>query len=1113
MSMKIKAEKTKMKKDYKNIRASVIVPVYNAANTLQECLNSILNQTMTDFEVICIDDGSSDSSWNILNSYANKDSRIRVIRQKNSGPGLARNHGIDLALGEYLFFVDADDYIKPEMLETVCDIGQRQDADIVLFDGDRFDTVTGKRIPTKHFLRHDLLPKDTDVFSIQDCPETIFQISSPQPWGRAYCRKFVTEHSLHFSNLPNSEDLSFTYSCIAVATKITFSTQKFYRYRVGQATNLESSKDAHPSCFVEAYLELANWLAEKNLLELCKKSFGIRFISSIIHSIKTINSENARQAICQRLLEADVVQLHVLDQSNAFYNNNQEARQIHHLLQNFQKESTNIPQISVIIPVFNVEKYLVECLESLLEQSAQNFEILCIDDGSTDSSAEILTLYSRLDSRIRVISGNHHGAAEARNRGIDLARGKYLYFMDSDDLAADTLLEKAYTAAVNTAADIVVFDAFLLDDKTKKVSLPDHCFRKELIPSGKSVFSVVDVHKHIFQLFNPAPWTKFFKRDYIIQKQLRFQDLPNSNDTYFVQMALALANRITTLNERLYFYRVGIAGNLQSKKDQAPDCIIDVYLSTRQKLMNEGIWSLCEGSWVNEFISVMCFSLKTLSQRDAYRKIYERLMSPEVASLNILDHDETYYQDLGRCKMLKDFLSSPIKFADANERDTRMLISGNVIDPIVSVIIPVYNVENYLSDCLLSIKKQTLKNIEIICVDDGSKDNSLAICCQAAKEDSRISVLLQKNSGLSAARNAGIKIAQGRYLYYIDSDDLLESDALQFLVETMEENELDYVFFGGKTFYETEDLRTEHKNYTDYYRYSASCTEPTCGSNLFDLLNRHNEFRAQACMQMVKADLIHSNNILFYDGIAHEDELYTLEVLLRSQRCMAIPEQLYLRRIREDSIITSSSSITRLLGHLVCYAESIRLQEQFTLTGVQYAAIYQMQGRFIYHIRKNYFALPWEERLWIYAFCTGPQRCIYNTLVGLFNSAKTNGGTFSAIQDKRLNDHDTALRYAQEELAKDRTRLNDHDTALKYAQEALAESSIRLNDHDAALCYAQKDLLQTSIRLNDHDAALSYLQADITRINKEVTEIQSSPAKALGRLLMSLARKIKSLSK
>ena len=74
---------------------------------------------MTDFEVICIDDGSSDNSWNILNSYANKDSRIRVIRQKNSGPGLTRNHGIDLALGEYLFFVDADDYIKPEMLETV----------------------------------------------------------------------------------------------------------------------------------------------------------------------------------------------------------------------------------------------------------------------------------------------------------------------------------------------------------------------------------------------------------------------------------------------------------------------------------------------------------------------------------------------------------------------------------------------------------------------------------------------------------------------------------------------------------------------------------------------------------------------------------------------------------------------------------------------------------------------------------------------------------------------------------------------------------------------------------------------------------------------------------
>ena len=117
-----------------------------------------------------------------------------------------------------------------------------------------------------------------------------------------------------------------------------------------------------------------------------------------------------------------------------------------------------------------------------------------MDDGSTDGSIDLLTLYSRLDSRIKVFFGENEGAAVQRNRGIDASVGEYLYFMDSDDMAVDTLLEKTYTTAKNADADIVVLNAFILNEATQTIEQPTHCFRKAHVPLEKSVFSVFSMN-------------------------------------------------------------------------------------------------------------------------------------------------------------------------------------------------------------------------------------------------------------------------------------------------------------------------------------------------------------------------------------------------------------------------------------------------------------------------------------------------------------------------------------------------------------------------------------------------------------------------------------------
>lgn len=1031
-----------------NVKVSIIIPVYNASKTLSECLDSILNQTMQEFEAICIDDGSADDSWEILTAYALKDSRIRIIHQENQGPGKTRNHGLELATGDYIIFVDSDDYIKPMALESICRAGDVQDADIVLYDGDKFDAVTRKRIRTTHFLRMDLLPKDLEIVSVQDCPETIFQLTSSAPWSRAVRRELIEREKLCFSDLQNSEDLFFSFSAMATAERIAFVPQKLYMYRVGQTTNVESGKVKAPVDFVEAYLEIYRKLAKKSLFELCKKSFGLRFCSSIIHAIRTIDSESARKEICERLCDEDVTQMHVLDQSDAFYGNSREARQVHYLLRDYRKNPITTPKVSVIIPVFNVEKYLEDCLESLLNQTMPDFEVLCMDDGSTDNSRNLLILYSRLDSRIKVFLGNNEGAAVQRNRGIDASVGEYLYFMDSDDMAVDTLLEKTYSAAIRANADVVAFDINALDMQTGKLQGQKYCFRKANAPVGKSVFSVVDAPDRIFQISNPSPWTKLVRREFVLRKHLRYQNLQNTNDAFFAHMSMALADRITLLDKQLYIYRIGMTSNIQSKKEKEPECAVEAYMAIYHRLVEERIFTLCEKSWVAELLAIICFTLKTVSSRQAYKKLYQRLCQPDVAATGYLAHKEDFYPDRYHYELVKKFLDSPIKFADVDERDAKVLIPGNCQNPVVSVIIPVYNVEEYLSDCLTSIQNQTLKDIEIICVDDGSTDSSLSILCQAAEEDPRLHIMVQKNSGLSAARNTGIQAARGKYLYYLDSDDMLEPDALQFLIDTVEDNDLECILFGGKAIYESEELLEKHGEYSDYYRYKEACTDPMAGADLLVLLKNVKEYHASACMQLAKTELIRNNNIHFYDGIVHEDNLYTLEVLLHSRRCMAIPEQLYLRRVRENSIMTATVSVANFIGYLICYTETLKLMDKFDLTSPQCNAIYQIQNMMMDHIGKNYWALSVDERLWIPTYCTSSQRCVYQTLTNLLIRAKNLDNAVPAdnAQNKRLNDHDTALRYAQEELAVNRNRLNDHDTALKHAQMELAELRLELHN-------------------------------------------------------------------
>ena len=190
--------------------------------------------------------------------------------------------------------------------------------------------------------------------------------------------------------------------------------------------------------------------------------------------------------------------------------------------------------ISVIIPVYNVEKYLCECLDSILNQTFQDFEIICVDDGSTDETLEILKNYKNKDERVFVLQQHHSGAAEARNNGIRLARGKYIQFLDSDDYFEQTMLEELYNHAEKSGADLTVCSAKTVNDNEEVTESGNPLWPLYLdkVPLNR-LFSPENYPNDIFDLFCVVPWNKLIRRDLVTNNNLKFQNLSSSNDVAF----------------------------------------------------------------------------------------------------------------------------------------------------------------------------------------------------------------------------------------------------------------------------------------------------------------------------------------------------------------------------------------------------------------------------------------------------------------------------------------------------------------------------------------------------------------------------------------------------
>ena len=222
--------------------------------------------------------------------------------------------------------------------------------------------------------------------------------------------------------------------------------------------------------------------------------------------------------------------------------------------------------------------------------------------------------------------------------------------------------------------------------------------------------------------------------------------------------------------------------------------------------------------------------------------------------------------------------------------------------PKISVIIPCYNVENYIGECLDSVINQTFEDVEILCINDGSTDNTLSILEGYAKKDNRIKIFSQKNQGLSASRNLGLDKSKGDYIFFLDSDDYIELTTFEELLKHTEEMDLDVIIFKLRNF----DDETKKEMYDKYY--TMPFLKNIVGENVFDynaLKYKILRLSVTAPGKLFKHELI--KDLRFPVGLIFEDNPFFLEVMFKAKRVFFLDEFFYNRRVHQDSITNSST--------------------------------------------------------------------------------------------------------------------------------------------------------------------------------------------------------------
>lgn len=254
--------------------------------------------------------------------------------------------------------------------------------------------------------------------------------------------------------------------------------------------------------------------------------------------------------------------------------------------------------LSVVSPVYNGAKYLEPFLRSVQQQSFSHFELIMVDDGSTDSSIEIIKTYQKKDSRIHLIEQNHKGAGSARNFGLSRAKGQYIIFLDCDDWFSEDFFKTMIDRIEADQSDIAICEFFIYNQQTGEME-------KSAIPETGN--QKIERTNLVFDIFAPNPWTKLYRISFLKKNKLLFQEIPSCNDWSFAYTSLACAEKISVIRKPLVYYRTKTTTSISSYRYKRTKDIVWAIKHLRQELKSRALFSQYKEGFARKSISLLVY--------------------------------------------------------------------------------------------------------------------------------------------------------------------------------------------------------------------------------------------------------------------------------------------------------------------------------------------------------------------------------------------------------------------------------------------------------------------------------------------------------------------------
>ncbi|MCL1987797.1 MAG: glycosyltransferase [Firmicutes bacterium] len=453
-------------------KVSVIIPCYNAERFMAMCLQSVLNQTLTNIEIICVDDGSTDSTLTILRDFEQKDSRVTVITQQNQYAGVARNAGMAIAKGEYLYFLDSDDFIEPTMLAKMVAKCEEDNADICLCQSVAYDLATGKIVENQN-IQKDKIFSQKMPFSSIDAPNFIFVIGGVVPWNKLFRAEFVKQHKIKFQPLKRSNDVFFSSATLALAERITIVDEFLCNRHINLSTSLQGTYEDDSFTFYHAVTAVKNFLIEQNLYNQLEGALTRQAVGTAVHALNKMTSQKNYIEMGNFLKKTHFPKFYVLNKKYYDIYSKYQMKQVMFIMSGLYKNAKNINlktneilaqdpsldfplndklKVSVIIPILadcTTTENIWECINSVLRQSLVDIEIICVVDKN-------IKVDNQSDKRVKIFEMEKNADYSAAwNFGINKAKGEYIFFLEPNDTLVWRALEHLYRCAKYYKRDIV----------------------------------------------------------------------------------------------------------------------------------------------------------------------------------------------------------------------------------------------------------------------------------------------------------------------------------------------------------------------------------------------------------------------------------------------------------------------------------------------------------------------------------------------------------------------------------------------------------------------------------------------------------------------------------